>query len=140
MYPAAGPLNKPLGRELPGAVGPVSSWHLTYSKEGPTLAAATPRGTYLLSKPDTTYRKVFASLDEQAKIAWHVLLVSWGVWAWRRAGPSHAACGGWLPGTAPPRAARCACADRVVLSCRCCAVLEPCRPSSPALAATRRWA
>jgi hypothetical protein len=89
VYPAAGPLSKPLGRELPGAVGPISSWHVTFTKEGPTLVAATPRGTYLLSKPETTYRKVFASLDEQAKIAWNVLLVSWGA-ARGAAGGRHA--------------------------------------------------
>jgi hypothetical protein len=31
-----------------------------------------------VSKPSTTYRKVFAALEEQANLAWHVLQVRWG--------------------------------------------------------------
>lgn len=30
-----------------------------------------------VSKPSATYRKVFAALEEQANLAWHVLQVRW---------------------------------------------------------------
>lgn len=78
MYPATGPLTKSLGRQLPEPVGPISSWSLSYSREGPVLSVLTPAGTYVLSRPDASYRKVYASLEEQAKLAWHVLQV--GAW------------------------------------------------------------
>jgi hypothetical protein len=77
VYPSTGPTTKALGRLLAEPFGPISSWQLTYTKEGPSLVVSTARGhAYALCKPQPTYRKVYASLDEQARLAWHVLLVS----------------------------------------------------------------
>lgn len=75
VYPTTGPLDKDKGRLLSKPFGPATSWHLQFSTSGFTVVVGTAQGTYLLSKPSATYRKVFAALEEQANLTWHVLQV-----------------------------------------------------------------
>jgi hypothetical protein len=78
VYPAAGALDKAKGRRPSEPFGPVTSWHITYSSSGVTVVVATSQGSYQVQKPSAAYRKVFAALEEQANLAWHVLQVRWG--------------------------------------------------------------
>lgn len=75
VYPATGPLDKSNGRLLTNPFGPATSWHLLYTASGFTVVVVTAQGSYQLSKPSPTYRKVFGALEEQANLAWHVLQV-----------------------------------------------------------------
>ena len=83
VYPATGPLDKAQGRMLTKPFGPATAWHLEFNTSRFTLVVSTAQGSYLLSKPSASYRKVFAGLEEQANLTWHVLQVcglGWPFW------------------------------------------------------------
>eukprot|EP00879_Flechtneria_rotunda_P032023 GHRR01035170.1.p1 GENE.GHRR01035170.1~~GHRR01035170.1.p1 ORF type:complete len:411 (+),score=190.01 GHRR01035170.1:418-1650(+) len=73
IYPGEGPMNKAEGRLLAKPFGPITSWHVQYISSGPTAVACTAEGSYLLSKPATSYKKMCAALEEQMNLTWHVL-------------------------------------------------------------------
>jgi len=76
VYPEKGSLNKTEGRLVKKPFGPVTGWHITYSSAEPTLVAVTDKASYVLTRPTQDYKRVFAALQEQAQLTWHVLQVA----------------------------------------------------------------
>lgn len=72
VYPKEGPTNKETGRRVE-KFGPLESFSLDFSdKKGVQVIASTKEGQYLLTKPATAYKKVYAPLAEKAAIAFEI--------------------------------------------------------------------